>query len=109
VQIGWVHALMVRFQVVLGEIVSFVRGTQSPEDVILALTNMVANPIEMHVNGFGPFLFDVVIGNSSGCGVVSLYWCGGLGVAQFLEGNVQRTSMLGIEEQGTKFSFSSAC
>jgi len=72
VQIGWAHVLMMHIWVVLGEIVGFVCGTRSPEDVILDLTNTVTNPIETHVNGFGSFLFDVVIGNASGCGVVSL-------------------------------------
>jgi hypothetical protein len=39
--------------------------------VELALADAVANPVEAHVNGFGSFLFDSVIGDAKGCTVIS--------------------------------------
>jgi len=96
---------MVHGRVVLGKVVSFVCGTRPPEDVILALPYTVPDPIKTHVDGLGPFLFDVVIGNARGCGIVSLYGRGGLGMPEFLQGDAQRASMLGIEEQGAQFCF----
>jgi len=79
----WPHGLMVGIQVVLSEVIGFVGGTQMPEDVILALANAILNPVEMHVNGLGVLLLDVVIGNTSGSGVVCLNRGGGLGMAKF--------------------------
>jgi len=102
-----VQVLMMGFWVMLGEIVSFVGGARSPEDVILALANMIANPIKLNANGFGPFLFDVIVGNSSGCGIVGLNRSGRLWMSKFLKGNAQWASMFGIEEQHPKFSPSS--
>ena len=41
----------------------------------LLLLHPVAYPIESHVNGFGPALFDDVIDDASGTGVVGLDGC----------------------------------
>ncbi len=81
IKICWVQGLMMRFWVVLGEVIGFVGSTQSPKDVILALVDTITDPIELHVNGLGPFLFDVVIGNAGGSGVVSLNRGGRLGMS----------------------------
>ncbi len=83
VQVRWPHGLMVGIWVVLSEVINFVGGTWMPEDVILALANAILNPVEMHVNGLGVLLLDVVIGNTSGSGVVCLNRGGGLGMAKF--------------------------
>jgi len=94
-----VQVLMMEFLVMLNEGISFVGGTWLPKDVILALANEIMNPIKLHVNGFGPFLFDVIVGNSSGCGIVGLNRSGRLWMSKFLKGNAQWASMFGIEEQ----------
>jgi hypothetical protein len=52
-----------------------------PTNDRLALVNMITNPIKAHVDGFGLFLFDSVIGNAGGSAVVGLDGGGGLGVA----------------------------
>jgi len=83
--------------VILGEVVSFVGGAWLPKDVILVMANTIANPIKLHVNGFGLFLFDVIIGNAGGCGIVGLNRSGRLWMPKFLKGNVQWASMFGIE------------
>jgi len=63
--------------------------------VILALTD--ANPIEVHANGLGSFLLDVVIGNASGSGVIHLQiGVAGWGYLSLSESNAQGTCMFGI-------------
>jgi hypothetical protein len=52
-----------------------------PTNDKLALANMIMNPIKVHVDGFGSFLFDSIICNARGGAVVSLDGGGGLGVA----------------------------
>jgi hypothetical protein len=52
-----------------------------PTNDKLALANMITNPIKAHVDDFGSFLFDSVIGNAGGGAVVGLDGGGGLGVA----------------------------
>jgi hypothetical protein len=50
----------------------------------LALADVVMNPVEAHIDGFGVFLFDGVIGeDASGGAVVSYNGCGRLGMAEF--------------------------
>jgi len=102
------HGLMVGCQVMLSEVICFVGSAQSPKDIILALANMIMDPVEMHVNGLGALLLDVVVGNTSGSGVVGLNRGCGLGMAKLEEGNAQWTSMFGIEKQCTQFDFSGA-
>jgi len=83
VQVRWPHGLMVGIWVVLSEVIGFVCGTWMPEDEILTLENVIPNPVEMHVNGLGALLLDVVIGYTSGSGVVCLNRGGRLGMAEF--------------------------
>jgi len=61
----------------------------------------------LHIHGFGPFLLDHVIDNATGSVIVSLQWGGRLGMAQFIQSNVNGADVLGIEEQSTEFSLSS--
>ncbi len=67
-----------------GEIIGLISDAGPPEDVELALLQMVMYPIEMHVHSFLLALFDSVIDNATGGIVVSLEWCGRLGVSQFI-------------------------
>ena len=50
--------------------------------------------------------FDCVIGNANGGAVVTMDGCGGLWMAHFLKGYPQYFSVLGIEEECTKFRLS---
>ena len=68
-----------------GKIISSVQNSSFPVDVELSLAHPVADPIEAHVDGFGAFLFDGVVGNSGGGAVVSNNWGGGLGMAEFFK------------------------
>jgi hypothetical protein len=73
----------------------------------LALEDLVTNPIETHVHGFGAFLFDIVVGNAGGSAVVSLNWCRRLGMSEFFETGKQWAGFFTIMAEGSKFSLGS--
>jgi hypothetical protein len=54
-------------RMMFGKIISFVEDASSPLGVKLSLAYAVANPVKAHVNHFGVFLFDRVIGNRLSC------------------------------------------
>jgi hypothetical protein len=88
VYIRGANYLMVRRRMVLREIISTVETAFFPINNKLALANTITNSIKWHVNGFGSFLFDGVIGNAGGGAVVrSLDWGGRLAVALFFKGD----------------------
>ena len=88
------------------EIISFVHVAALPKHVKLALAHTVSDPVEAHVNGFGPLLFDSVGGNASGGNVVSLDRRCRLGVAEFFKADTDWASFLAIVIRGTEFGFS---
>ena len=57
---------------VFGEIIGAVKSAFFPVYKKLSLANAIVNPIEMHVDGFGSFLLDGVIGNAVGGTVIGL-------------------------------------
>jgi len=65
-EIMWAHVLVVGIRVMFGEIVDMVSFARAPKNMKLALVHRVPYPVKVHVNGLGPFLADVVIGNASG-------------------------------------------
>jgi hypothetical protein len=54
-----------------GELVGTVCLAIAPVNLKMALTYAVTDPIESHVNGFGPFLLDSVGYNATGSIVIS--------------------------------------
>ncbi len=82
----------------LGEVVCPIGGTRAPENVELALVPAIPKPIEMHVNSFGVFLFDSVIGNPAGSVVVGLEQGSWLWMTKFCQGSADGAKGLGIEE-----------
>jgi hypothetical protein len=52
------------------KIVGPICSTPVPVDVELTLAHAIANPIETHVDSFGAFLFDRVVGGAGGGSVV---------------------------------------
>ena len=71
---------------VLGEIIGMIIDTFLPMHDKMAEADSVADPIELHVNGFGAFLLDSVIDNHFGACIISLYWCSRLRMFQFVKG-----------------------
>ena len=68
-----------------GEVVGQIVGTAAPVDKELALVDAVSDPVEAHVNGFGATLFDSVVCNAGGAGIVGLDGSGRLGMAHLGE------------------------
>jgi len=71
-EICGLHSLMMGGGMVFCEIIHPIAVTKTPKNMKLALVDAIMDPIKMHVNGFGAFLFDGVIGNATGHAVVSL-------------------------------------
>jgi hypothetical protein len=80
-QVHATHAAMVCKRMLFGEVIGQIVRATAPMDDELALGHAIAHPIEVHVNGLGATLFDGVVGNASGTGVVGLNGGGRLGVA----------------------------
>jgi len=54
------------------EIICLIAIAGTPKNMKLALVDAIMDPIKMHVNGFGAFLFDSVIGDATGRAVIGL-------------------------------------
>ena len=100
--------MMMRWRMMLGEVVGFVETSFLPVDVELSLTDTVADPVVAHVDGFGAFLLDGVIGNAGSGGIVSGNRGWRLGVAEFFEGDSDWAGLFAVVEEGRKFSFGGA-
>jgi hypothetical protein len=73
--------------------------------VKLALSNTIANPVKAHIDSFGPFLFDDVVGDTRGGAVVSLDGSRRLQMAKFFETNAYRACFSTIMVHTSDLSF----
>ena len=89
----------------LGVVVSEVLYAGFPVDVELVLVYTVTDPVESHIDGFGPSLFDGVVDDAGGAGVVDLDWCGRLRPSHFKKGGADRACILGIVKTSAYFGF----
>jgi hypothetical protein len=99
------HLAVLSGQVMFSEVVSQIVSAAAPVDKELAFRDVVFDPVEAHVNGFGATLFDNVDGYAGGPGIVGLNGSGWRGMAHLGEGGVEPGTIFGIVEEGTKFSF----
>ena len=76
---------MVGWRVVFGEIICKITFAWSPMDSELSLFLAISKPIKAHVHGFRSLLFDCVIHNAFGTGIVDNDGCCALGVAEEVE------------------------
>ena len=90
---------------VLGEVVGQIVGAAAPVDEELAFGDAVFDPVEAHVDGFGAALFDSVIGNAGGAGVIGLDGSGWLGMPHFVECGAEPDPIFCVVEEGTEFGF----
>jgi len=97
---------MVLWCMMFGNIISKVETPGCPIDIELFVQDSVLDPVETHVNSLGTFLFDSVIGNACGRGVVSLERGGWLGMPHFIESVSDGHGFSSIEKECPKFSFS---
>ena len=70
----------------LGEVVTNIGAARAPVNEEMATMGTILNPIKAHVNGFGYFLFDGVIGKTCGIGVFYTERGRRLGVSELGEG-----------------------
>ena len=105
--IGRSHVAMMAGWVMLGEVISKVRGCSLPVDSELSLLDAISDPVEAHVHGSGSSEFASLVGNLMCSCVVSGERCWLLWMSHFVEDGADDSAFFGIEEQeGTKFSFS---
>jgi hypothetical protein len=97
---------MVCRRIVFGEVVSQIVRTTAPMDNEVALGNLILNPIEAHVNGFGATLLYSSVCDACSTGVISLDWAWWLGMAHVLERCAKPSSFFSIVKQSTEFRFS---
>ena len=83
---------------VFSEVVSFVGTAFVPKDMEFSLVDTIADPIKMHVDCLGSFLFDGVLGDARSSTIVSLDRSGRLGMTQFFKSCVNGTGLLAIVE-----------
>jgi hypothetical protein len=105
VQEGGARVAVVGGRVVLGVVITVVVSPRAPVDKELALAGPVLDPIESHVDGFGAFLFDGVIGKSLGSRVINLHGGGWLRMTHFLESGVNGNGFLAIDVCSANCSF----
>lgn len=105
VESGWADFAVVGSGVVFGVIIGHVGFTATPDNFELALSNSAFDPVEAHVDGFGSFLFDGVVGNAEGSAVVGdndSWW---LWMAKFFQADAFGARVFGIEECSSELSF----
>ena len=91
--------------VMLGEVVTKIGATRAPVNEELATIGAILNPIKAHVNGFGYFLFDGVIGKTCGSGVVYTYQGIQLSMSELDEGGANGNGLLAVEKSSSNFGF----
>jgi hypothetical protein len=91
----------VGWQVIFGKIISFVETSTFLETLEKMKPVTQANPIKMHINGFGTFLVYFIIANVGSGAVVSLEQHGWLGMAKFFEDSVDREGLVVIVKQSS--------
>ena len=92
-------------RVVFADVIGIVAISWSPINLKLALAYSVSDPVEAHVESFGCFLLDAIVGEAYCSRVVDLYWCWRLRVAEFIECNSKREGISSGEEGGCDFCF----
>jgi hypothetical protein len=106
VKIVRAHELMMRGCVVLDVVITLVvLGARAPVDKKLSLIDAITNPIKTHFHCVGLALFDGVIGDSGGSGVVSFDWCGWLRMSEFFKCGSKDSGFLSVDEEATYFRF----
>ena len=69
--------------------ISIVTIAWTPVDYELLLGDVIVYPIKIHVNGFGGFLFDVIVGKTNGGSIFDFDRGWILGMTHFSEGDVE--------------------
>ena len=92
------HGLVVVWWVVFCVIVPHVVSSWHPIDEELSLLDSILDPIEAHINGFGSFLFDGLVGKASSHCVINLDWGWWLRMAHFDESGTEDFGGLAVDK-----------
>jgi hypothetical protein len=82
-KVVWSNAIVMRWRMMLSEIIAHIGVTRRPTYIELVLFNSVFDPVEYHVNCVGALLLDCVIDDAICCVVFSFEFCGIVFVAHF--------------------------
>ena len=93
--------------VVFGEVISPIVFTTDPTDVSFVLLYLITDPVVVHVNCAGSLLFNSVVSNSIGSGVVSVDCGCFLWISHFRESCAQDGGFFAVNKEGSQFSFGS--
>jgi hypothetical protein len=85
----------------------FLSGLIIKFEILLSFS--VQQPEVMHFHGTGALSFDSVIDNANGSSAVNVNWCWRLWMPKLVQGKTKDFGFLGIEEEGSQFSFSGGC
>ena len=96
---------MMGSRMVLSKIIGFVENAFAPNNVKLVLSHAISCPIVSHVDGFGSFLLDRVVGDAGSRTVVGDGDSGRLGPSEFFKGDSDRAGFFTIVEETSEFSF----
>jgi hypothetical protein len=105
-QIVWYYAFVMRWTMMLSEIVSHIGVTRCAAYIEIVLFNSVFDPVESHARCFGALLLDCIIDDYICCGVVSFNLCDVLFVAHFRKCCACDSAFFCIHKNGTKFGLS---
>ena len=84
--------------VMLGEVVTKIGASRAPVNKEMATMGAILNPIKVHVNGFGSFLFDGVICKTCGSGDVYTERGMRLGMYELGKGYANGNGLLAVEK-----------
>ena len=101
----WADPLVMLDWVMLCVVISQVSVSGSPVNVELFLVHSILDPVESHIHGSRADLSHSAIGNTSGSGVINLYWCWWLRMSEFFAGGANGNGFLAIKEGGADFGF----
>jgi hypothetical protein len=88
--------------------ICLVQDAYFPMDAELLLAHAVVDPAKTHVDRFGPFLFESVVGDAGGSAVVGLQGLWRLGMSEFFEDDPDGAGLFAVVEEGWELSFGGA-
>ena len=81
-----------------GVIVTHVLKAGMPMDGEMLAGNLVRNPEVTHLHGTRALAFNGVVGNAGYCRVVAVHGSGWLGVAEFVENDLNDVTYFGVDK-----------
>ena len=106
-EIVWAHQRMMGSGMMFSEIIGMIQTTFFPVNKKLALANLIAYPVMMHIHSFGAFLSDCIIGNAAGSAIIGDNTGNGLGMTKLSKNVVNSICLFAIVEQSSQFGLSS--